>query len=73
MESCSKPTGCCGWLTDILLVAGGLNWALVGLWDWNLVTWLFQAWWPMGETVVYALVGLAALWRLIGWFMNCKK
>ncbi|HYF35155.1 MAG TPA: DUF378 domain-containing protein, partial [Prosthecobacter sp.] len=50
-------------LTLFLLIIGGLNWALVGLADFNLVSAIF------GEgsaptRIVYSLVGLSALWQL---------
>jgi uncharacterized protein len=56
-----------GWidkLTCILLVIGGLNWGLVGAFDWNLVNALFGSWMWL-ERLVYVLVGLAALHSLI--------
>ena len=43
-----------------LLWVGGINWGLVGLFDFDLVFWLLGAW-PMVARVVYVLVGLAAL------------
>lgn len=58
-------------LTWILLVIGGLNWLLVGLFDWNLVTALFGNW-PMLEKLIYILVGLSALWELFTHKKNCK-
>lgn len=48
----------------VLLVIGGLNWGLVGLFDYNLVDSAFGA----GSTlarVVYVLVGVAALWTVV--------
>lgn len=47
----------------ILLIVGGLNWGLVGLMNWNLVTALLGKW-PMAVKTVYVLVGLAALVKL---------
>ena len=48
------------WVSYVLLVVGGLNWGLVGFFDFNLVESLF------GEgtftAIVYDLVGLSALW-----------
>ena len=48
-------------LAIVLLVVGGLNWGLVGLFQFNLVATLF------GETslisnIVYILVGLSAVY-----------
>ncbi len=43
----------------ILLVVGGLNWGLVGAFDFNLVTTIFGD--TMLTTIVYILVGLSAV------------
>lgn len=48
----------------ILILIGGLNWGLVGFFDYNLVDALFGE----GSTlarVVYAVVGLAALYKVV--------
>lgn len=44
----------------ILLLIGGLNWGLVGFFDYNLVDGLFGVGSAMSRTI-YALVGLTAL------------
>lgn len=48
----------------ILIIVGGLNWLLVGLFNFNLVTTLFGAL-PILVTIIYTLVGLAAIWAII--------
>lgn len=48
----------------VLLIIGGLNWGLVGVFGFNLVSFLFGG--TMVDTVVYAAVGLAALWQVWG-------
>lgn len=48
----------------VLLWAGGLNWGLVGLFDFNLVESLLGTW-PVLVTLVYVLVGLSALYTLL--------
>ena len=53
-------------LVAILLVVGGLNWGLVGLFDFNLVTFLFGKL-PSVERIVYIVVGLAAVYQIFGW------
>ena len=54
-----------------LLVIGGLNWGLVGLANFDLVAAITGAG-SFGEknalgAVIYTLVGLAAVYRLVGW------
>ena len=54
-------------LAAVLVVAGALNWGLVGLARFDLVAWIFGL--DFGETnaatrVVYSLVGLAAVYAI---------
>lgn len=51
-------------LAAVLLVVGGLNWGLVGLFETNLVDSLFGQMSGMSRTV-YALVGLAGLYQAL--------
>lgn len=51
------------WVALILVVIGGLNWLLVGLFEWNLVTAIFGDM-SVVTRIVYVLVGLAAIWLL---------
>ena len=48
------------WVTLVLLVIGGLNWLLVGLFEFDLVAAIFG---PMSAAAraVYVLVGLSAI------------
>jgi hypothetical protein len=49
------------WIALVLLIIGGLNWGLVGLFNFNLVATLFGvASWL--SRIVYILVGLSALY-----------
>ena len=59
-------------ITFILLVVGGLNWGLVGVADYNLVESLLGAW-PILVSVVYVLVGLAAVVEVVSHKRNCKN
>lgn len=58
-------------LTFILLVVGGLNWLLVGLFQWDLVVAVLGSW-PMVVRVVYVLVGVAAVYELFTHKRSCK-
>lgn len=49
-----------------VLVIGGLNWGLVGFFKYNLVDKIFGVG-SGAARVVYAIVGLAALWGI--WFI----
>lgn len=52
------------WVVLILVVIGGLNWGLVGIFDFDLVKTLFGDM-SIISRVIYALVGVAALYLLI--------
>lgn len=47
----------------IISIVGCLNWFLVGVFSWNLVTWVFG--FGIVARIIYALVGLAGIWLLI--------
>ncbi len=46
----------------ILLIVGGLNWGLVGIFSFDLVAWLFGGTGAMLSRIVYTLVALSAVW-----------
>lgn len=48
----------------LLILVGGLNWGLVGFFDYNLVDMIFGEG-STGARVVYAIVGLAALYKVV--------
>lgn len=48
-------------VASVLVIVGGLNWGLVGFFDFNLVSALFGG---LGLTkLVYGLVALSAIWQ----------
>jgi hypothetical protein len=51
------------WIALVLVIIGGLNWGLVGLFDFDLVASIFGAMSTVAR-IVYALVGIAALWTI---------
>jgi uncharacterized membrane protein YuzA (DUF378 family) len=53
-------------IAAILLIIGGLNWGLVGIFDWNLVSAIFGAGSVIAR-IIYILVGLSAIWQIIFW------
>jgi len=52
------------WIALILVVIGGLNWGLVGLFNFNLVAAVFGAG-SMLSNLIYVLVGLSALYLVV--------
>jgi uncharacterized protein len=47
-----------------LVIIGGLNWLLVGLFKWDLVGGLFGGMESLISRVVYILVGVAAIYSI---------
>jgi uncharacterized protein len=55
-------------IATLLLVIGGLNWGLVGLANFNLVSAIFGD--SIISRIIYVLVGLSALWALWHWIQE---
>jgi uncharacterized protein len=62
-------------IAAVLLVIGGLNWGLVGLFHFNLVEAIFAN--DILQKVIYGLVGVAAIYEIFNWKHSlsgcCKK
>lgn len=57
------------WLAAIILVIGGINWGLVGLFEFDVIAEIFGN--EFGETetvtdILYIIVGIAAIYTLLG-------
>ena len=46
----------------ILSIIGALNWGSIGLFQFDLVAWLFGGQDNIVSRIIYALVGLAGIW-----------
>lgn len=46
----------------ILAIIGGLNWGCIGLFQFDVVAWIFGGQDAIVSRVIYTLVGLAAIW-----------
>lgn len=51
-------------LTLTLVIVGGLNWGMVGLFDFDLVAAILGEMSALSR-IVYILVGVSALWQLV--------
>lgn len=58
-------------LAFILLIVGGLNWLLVGIFAWDIGT-LFGGMDALVSRIIYVLVGLAAIFELFGHKKMCS-
>ena len=55
--------GSIDWIALVLTIVGGLNWGLVGAFNYNLVDGIFCVA-SMIAKIVYILVGLSAIWLI---------
>jgi uncharacterized membrane protein YuzA (DUF378 family) len=51
----------------VILIIGALNWGLIGLFDFNLVAFLFDGISVIISRVIYSLVGVAAIASIVTW------
>lgn len=56
----------------IVLAIGGLNWGLVGIFNWNLVDAIFGVA-SIGSMIVYIIVAAATLWLIFAAFYSKGK
>lgn len=49
-------------LALILSIIGSLNWGLVGIFQFDLVAWLFGGQGSVISRIIYTIVGLAGIW-----------
>ncbi len=49
-------------LALILSIIGSLNWGLVGIFQFDLVAWLFGGTGSVVSRIIYTVIGLAGLW-----------
>ncbi len=60
-------------LALILSIIGSLNWGLVGIFQFDLVAWLFGGTASVVSRIIYTLVGLAGLWCITLLFRKGKR
>ena len=60
-----------GWMALIVLMVGGLNWGLIGLFDFNLVTFIFGDMTRISR-IIYSLIGLAMLYTVFEGLLTYK-
>jgi len=59
------------WIAIALLLVGGINWGLLGLLNFNLVSWLLTTIGVPGYlNFVYIVVGAGAVWAVLSLYKN---
>lgn len=66
-----KKMNAIDWIAFVLVIVGGLNWGLVGILKYNLVTALLGT--GRAADVVYGLIGLSAVYMLVRAIMSAGK
>ena len=59
----AKTTSAISLIAFILLVIGGINWGLIGVFKFNPIAVLFYSI-PIVERIIYILVGISALYLI---------
>lgn len=59
-------------VTFLLLIVGGLNWLLFGLFGWEIGSFV-GGMDSMVAKIIYILVGLSAIYELVTHKKNCKE
>lgn len=52
-------------ISYVLVLIGALNWGLYGIFNFNLVSWIFMGPRSVGSIIIYSLITLAAIWLII--------
>ena len=58
--------------TMTLVIIGGLNWGLMGIFNFDLVAFLFGHLSVLSR-IIYILIGLASVWMLLGYVSPIKE
>lgn len=58
-------------ITFMLVIIGGLNWLLVGLFGWDIGA-LFGGQMAAVSRIIYVLVGLSAIYEMVSHRASCK-
>lgn len=57
----------------LLIIIGGVNWGLIGFFNFNLVSTIFGGALTFIARIIYALVGIAALYSITFLFTDDRK
>lgn len=57
----------------LLVIIGGINWGLIGFFNFNLVSTIFSGALTFIARIIYALVGISALYAITFLFTDDRK
>ncbi|MDE6441665.1 MAG: DUF378 domain-containing protein [Clostridia bacterium] len=52
-------------ISYVLVLVGAVNWGLYGIFNFNLVSWVFQGPRTVGAIITYVIITLCAVWLII--------
>lgn len=56
----------------LISIIGSINWGLIGLFQFDLVAWIFGGQGAVISRIIYGIVGLAGLWCITMLFRRSK-
>lgn len=56
-----------------LLIIGGINWGSIGIFQFDIVSWIFGGQGSVGSRIVYTIVALAAIWCISLLFRDTEE
>ena len=57
----------------VLVILGAVNWGLFGLFNFNLVSFIFGGARAMGSVIIYSLITVAAIWLIVSPILNSGR
>ena len=60
-------------LALILVIIGGLNWGSIGIFQFDIVSWILGGQLNIASRIVYTLVALAAIWCISLLFRDSEE
>lgn len=57
----------------ILTIIGGINWGLIGIFQFDLVAWIFGSQSSIIARIIYTVIALAAIWCISLLFHDCRE
>ena len=57
----------------VLVIVGAINWGLFGLFNFNLVSFIFGGARMAGSVIVYTLIALASIWLIVSPLMTSGR
>ena len=57
----------------LLTIIGGINWGLIGIFQFDLVAWIFGGQGAIVSRIIYTVIALAAIWCISILFVSREE